>query len=185
MSGSAAYFARYDTVMPYGLKRFQQAESLHFITFSCFHRLPCLAAPAAKEIVEAVLEEARARHQVRVYAYGIMPEHVHVLVNEPPRIVLGQFLKVWKQATSRQLKGEREQFRQDRYYDGNVRGPDEVSEVIRYIHRNPVKRGLVGKPQGLPWSSFSHYLTGVRGTLEIESEWTVRLRQDPLITMRP
>jgi hypothetical protein len=35
--------------MPYGLKRFQRAETLHFITFSCFHRLPFLEAPAPKE----------------------------------------------------------------------------------------------------------------------------------------
>ncbi len=39
--------------MPSGLKRFQEAESLHFITFSCFHRLPLLERPAARETVEA------------------------------------------------------------------------------------------------------------------------------------
>jgi hypothetical protein len=46
--------------MPSGLKRFQKAEGLHFITFSCFHRLPLLEAPAAKDLVEAVLEQIRA-----------------------------------------------------------------------------------------------------------------------------
>jgi putative transposase len=45
--------------------------------------------------------------------------------------------------------------------------------VIRCIHRNPVKRGLVEKPEDWPWSSFRHYATGVQGTVEIESEWTV------------
>jgi putative transposase len=49
--------------MPSGLKRFQQAESLHFIPFSCFHRLPLLEAPGARETVETVLEQTRARHQ--------------------------------------------------------------------------------------------------------------------------
>ena len=47
--------------MPSGLKRFQKAESLHFITFSCFHRLPLLEAPGAREAVEAVLEQTRGR----------------------------------------------------------------------------------------------------------------------------
>ena len=42
--------------MPSGLKRFQQAESLHFITFSCFRRLPLLGAAGARETFEAVLE---------------------------------------------------------------------------------------------------------------------------------
>ena len=90
--------------MPSGLKRFQNAESLHFITFSCFHRFPLLDAPVARETVEAVPEATRARHQSRVYAYVLMPEHVHLLVNEPPQIVLAQFLKAVKQMTSRRLR---------------------------------------------------------------------------------
>ena len=61
-----------DGAMPSGLKRFQQAESLHFITFSCFHRLPLLETPGARETVEAVLEQTLARHDARVYAYVLM-----------------------------------------------------------------------------------------------------------------
>jgi putative transposase len=158
--------------MPSGLKRFQKADSLHFITFSCFRRLPLLGAPGARETVKAVVEQTRARHQARVYAYVLMPEHVHLLVNEPPRILLAQFLKAIKQMTSRKLRGPREKFWQDRYYDSNVRGDKARSEVIRYIHRNPAARGLVEKPEDWPWSSFRHYATGAKGTVEIESQWT-------------
>jgi len=158
--------------MPSGLKRFQQAESLHFITFSCFHRLALLEAAGVRETVEGVLEQTRARHRARVYAYVLMPEHVHLLVNEPPRILLAQFLKVFKQTTSRKLRGASEKFWQDRYYDSNVHGEKARSDVIRYIHRNPVTRGLVEKPEEWPWSSFRHYATGVNGTVEIESQWT-------------
>jgi putative transposase len=175
----------YDSVMPSGLKRFQRAESLHFITFSCFHRFPYLAAPETKYAVEAVLEQIRSRHNARVYAYVLMPEHVHLLLNEPPTILLGQFLKAFKQTVSRRLRGEREQFWQRRYFDANVRGEEARSEVIQYIHRNPVKRGLVERPERYPWSSYNHYATGDRGTVEIESEWTARRRQTPLIAMVP
>ncbi len=158
--------------MPSGLKRFQQAEALHFITFSCFHRLRLLEAPGVRETFEAVLEQTRARHGARVYAYVLMPEHVHLLVNEPPRILLAQFLKAVKQITSRKLRGWREKFWQERYYDSNVRGEKARSEVIRYIHRNPVVRGLVEKPEDWPWSSFRNYATGAKGTVAIESQWT-------------
>jgi hypothetical protein len=101
-----------------------------------------------------------------------MPEHVHLLVNEPGRIVLSQFLKAFKQITSRKLRGPREKFWQDRYYDSNVYGEKARCDVVRYIHRNPVKRGLVEKPEDWPWSSFRHYATGAQGTVEIESQWT-------------
>jgi putative transposase len=171
--------------MPYGLKRYQQAESLHFITFSCFHRLPYLESPEPKTVVEAILEQTRARHQARIYAYVLMPEHVHLLIDEPPAILLAQFLKSFKQAVSRQLKGPRKQFWQDRYFDRNIRGGEARSETIHYIHQNPVKRGLVGSPEEYRWSSHSHYTTGTRGVVEIESEWTARLREDPLIAMKP
>jgi len=157
--------------MPSGLKRFQKADALHFVTFSCFHRLPLLEAPGARDMVEAVLEQTRARHQARVYAYVLMPEHVHLLVNEPAGILLAQFLKAFKQIASRKLRGQREKFWQDRYYDSNVYGEKARGEVIRYIHRNPVKRGLVEKPEDWPWSSFRHYATGVPGLVEIESQW--------------
>src|ERR1039458_4522413 len=108
--------------MPYGLKRFQKAEALHFITFSCFHRLPPLDAPDPKNTVEAVLEQTRARHQARVYAYVLMPEHVHLLINEPPSILMAQFFKAVKQITSRELRGQREKFWQQRYFDRDCHG---------------------------------------------------------------
>ena len=166
--------------MPSGLKRFQKAEALHFITFSCFHRFPLLEAAGARESIEAVLEQTRARHQARIYAYILMPEHVHLLVNEPPQILLAQFLKVVKQVTSRKLRRPHQKFWQDRYYDSNVYGEKARSEVIRYIHRNAVARGLVVKPEQWPWSSFWHYASGAKGTVEIESQWTAFLRGNRL-----
>ena len=166
--------------MPSGLKRFQRAESLHFVTFSCFHRLPFLDGAAAKDTVEAVLERTRHRHQARVYAYVLMPEHIHLLVNEPPSILLAQFLKALKQVTSRMLRGPRKKFWQGRYYDSNVSGEKARSEIIRYIHRNPVARGLVAKPEDWKWSSFRRDQTGAGRTVEIESEWIAFRRGNQL-----
>ena len=99
-----------------------------------------------------------------VYAYVVTPEHVHLLVNEPPVILLAQFVKALKQVTLRKLRGERPRFWQDRYFDANIRGEMARSEVIRYIHRNPVKRGLVTSPELYRWSSFNHYVSGSSGS---------------------
>jgi putative transposase len=106
--------------MPYGLNRFQKAEALHFITFSCFHRLPFLQTPQPKDTIEAVLEQTRARHGARIYAYMLMPEHVHVLINEPPSNLPARVLKAFKQITSRTLRRDRSQFWQARYFDANI-----------------------------------------------------------------
>ena len=50
-------------------------------------------------------------------------------------------------------------------------------EKLRYIHRNPVKRGLCECPEDWEWSSFRHYTTGLEGRVEIESEWTAKTRE--------
>lgn len=77
------------------------------------------------------------------------------------RLPLAQFLKALKQITSRKLRGDRPQFWQDRYFDTNIHGETARSKVIRYIHRNLVKRGLVASPEQYRWSSFNHYATGM------------------------
>ena len=64
-----------------------------------------------------------------------------------------------------------------RYYDFNVWTAKKRIEKLKYIHRNPVKRGLVERPEDWAWSSFRHYLTGESGTVEIESPWTAYRRR--------
>ena len=64
-----------------------------------------------------------------------------------------------------------------RYHDFNVWSERKRIEKLRYIHRNPVRRGLVGNPEDWEWSSYRHYLTGKAGVVEIESHWTARARE--------
>lgn len=68
-------------------------------------------------------------------------------------------------------------FWQTRFYDFNVWSYAKKIEKLKYMHRNPVKRGLVSRPEDWPWSSFRHYALGEIGTVEIESEWTALRRE--------
>jgi putative transposase len=112
-----------------------------------------------------------------------MPEHVHLLTNEPALDTLATFLQILKQLTARELKSaDQKQFWQRRYYDFNVSSQEKFVEKLRYIHRNPVVRGLVPKPEDYRWSSFTHYATGQIGAVEIESEWAARRRGSVLPT---
>jgi len=107
--------------MPTGLKRYQESKQFHFITFSCYHRKPLLLSPEAKGIFEQLLEQVRRRHSLAIAGYVVMPEHVYLLVDEPPVTPLTTVLQVLKQKTSRQLKPlEDDHFWQRRYYDFNV-----------------------------------------------------------------
>jgi hypothetical protein len=63
---------------------------------------------------------------------------------------------------SRRLIGDAEHFWQKRHYDLNIRNHRQFGEKLRYIHRNPVKRGLCEGAEDWEWSSFLHYATGTR-----------------------
>jgi putative transposase len=158
--------------VPWGLKRYQQPRDLHFVTFSCYRRQPLLASACAKRWFQAALEQARRQYDFYVVGYVIMPERVHLLVSEPERSTPARALQAMKQSVARRLIGEEKRFWQARYYDFNVWTVKKRVEKLRYMHRNPVKRGLVVKPEDWAWSSFRHYMTGAEGVVEIESEWT-------------
>jgi putative transposase len=103
-----------------------------------------------------------------------MPEHVHLLVSEPPAAALSKVILALKVSVSGRLP-ERP-FWLKRYYDFNVFSERKRGEKLRYMHRNPVKRGLVSEPDAWEWSSFHHYLTGEVGVVEVESWWTLDRR---------
>jgi putative transposase len=110
-----------------------------------------------------------------------MPEHVHLLVSEPELGVLATVIQALKVSVVRNLRrndiGSGTPLWQKRYYDHNVRGAQSFIEKLRYIHRNPVKRGLVAAAEDWKWSSFRHYRLAEIGPVEIESQWTADRRQ--------
>jgi putative transposase len=168
--------------MPHGLRRLQQSGQSHFVTFTCYHRRPGLVSACACDLFMEVLESMRRRFALRVYGFVVMPEHVHLLLSEPERGVLADAIHYLKLSFGKRVRGRCGElpagiFWQKRYYDRNIRNEREFTEKLRYIHRNPVKRGLVEEPGEWKWSSFRHYAWQEAGGVEIESEWTARERE--------
>lgn len=155
--------------MTRGLKRYQNTGDLHFVTFSCAGRKPYLGSPIARDLFEESLDRARIKYRFAITGYVVMPEHVHLLVSEPSEEPLATALKSLKLSVSKQSR-ERP-FWQPRYYDFNVYTEHKRIEKLRYMHRNPVRRGLVEKPEAWAWSSFRHYSIGEESRLEIASRY--------------
>ncbi len=165
----------YDGRMAKGLVRYQQSGQFHFVTFSCYARQPHLGNCVARELFERSLETMRKRYRFIVAGYVVMPEHIHMLVSEPETVLLSRAIQALKLSVAVQRR-ERP-FWQPRYYDFNVWSERKRVEKLRYMHRNPVKRGLVGEPSEWLWSTFIHWATGEVGTVEIESQWTATRRE--------
>jgi len=87
-------------------------------------------------------------------------------------------IQMLKQITSRKLRPSGLPcFWQVRYYDFPVWSEKKRVEKLRYIHRNPVKRGLVPRPEDWEWSSFRQWAMGSEGRVEVECQRTARRRE--------
>ena len=170
--------------MPDHPHRFSGGRDLHFVTFSCYQRRPLLDHPLRRDLILEILERIRRRYRLVVLGYVVMPEHVHLLVSEPQRANLSIAIQALKLGFVRSLErsvvprsrkvGETwgtprsadnpNRFWQTRFYDFNVWTEEKRIEKLRYIHRNPVKRGLVASPEQWP---FRWYLSGEKGPVKI------------------
>ena len=114
-----------------------------------------LRIPAIGELTQgALLHFDGVRYQLS--AWVVMPNHVHVLAELKPDRLLPEVLHSWKSFTSKEankILGRRGQFWQEEYFDRYIRNTRHYECAIRYIHENPVKAGLVARPEDWPYSS--------------------------------
>ncbi|MGA2203368.1 MAG: transposase [Halobacteriota archaeon] len=195
LSPSPTWLRDYSVAMRHTLRRYYGAGDLHFITCSCYRRQPLLGTARRRNLLLTVLEQVRRRYQFVVVGYVVMPEHIHLLISEPqvktPSTVMqalklgfarrviadAQRLGVRHDPTSRKTREvghphTAQHVWQKRFYDFNVWTEHKRIEKLRYMHRNPVQRGLVASPELWRWSSFRAYALGEAGPVRV-NEWEV------------
>jgi len=89
--------------MPSGLHRTYGAHHLHFITCSCYRRLPFLNSAKSRDRFLSILEQTRERYRFVVVGYVLMPEHFHLLITEPEVGTPSTVMQVLKQRTAHSL----------------------------------------------------------------------------------
>ena len=176
------------------LKRRYGLGQLHFITCSCYRRLPLFSSVRARNVFLMILNEVRERYDFALIGFVVMPEHIHLLMGEPNMADPSRVMQVLKQRVSRKLRGRRRKktasgqmglwevreekrlprFWQRRFYDFNVWSKKKRNEKLNYMHFNPVKRGLVGHPKEWEWSSYRFYWKGEKGLCPPNPGWQPR-----------
>jgi len=126
-----------------------------FLTLCCENRNHALAdGSLARRVIEVLRETAR-RHAFVVHAYCLMPDHLHALVEG--RDVSSNclnFVGHFKRQTTvlfRQASPCASLW-QKKFYDHILRGRDPLPSVAAYIWMNPVRQGIVSKPEDYPYS---------------------------------
>jgi putative transposase len=180
--------------MPPRLHRYYGADYLHFITTSCYQRFPWLDHASSRDLFLQTLEQVRRRYRFVVVGYVVMPEHVHLLLSEPERGNPSIVMQVLKQGFARKLlrelraphssqQGPRWETAiaeghiwQRRFYDFVVSTEHKRVEKLRYMHRNPVERGLVLEPGQWVWSSYRDYAHGQCGPVLVNEQRPAELK---------
>lgn len=98
----------------------------------------------AGECIQA-LEEVSGHYGIKVYAYCLMPDHVHLLVESSTGGDLARFVAAWKSRCYSicRTRGRKRPMWQRSFHDHALRADEEVRSVAEYIFGNPVRAGLV------------------------------------------
>jgi putative transposase len=151
-----------------------------------------LGTARRRDLLLTVLEQMRKRYQFVVAGYVVMPEHIHLLISEPQKKNPSTVIQALKISFARRVLAQARRRRnpsqaslfdhapqhvwQKRFhhsdYDFNVWTERKRIEKLRYMHRNPVKRGLVESPELWRWSNFRAYFLREAGRVRV-NEWEV------------
>ncbi len=175
--------------MPSRLQRHDEPGQVHFITFSCFRRLRFLQHDVVKLTFINAMKRVRDKFHIRWIGYVIMPEHIHLLVvpqalGSDDIVPISRLLNelkggsghdgkealraVWRKQDSLGTSPldawatgpDPKPFWKPRGYDFNVLQDETLVQKLDYIHKNPIRRGLVDRPEQWQWSSFRYYQMG-------------------------
>jgi REP element-mobilizing transposase RayT len=114
-----------------------------------------------------LLQTTRTRHPFFLYAYVLMPNHFHLLVEvgETPTSRIMQALLTGYARGFNRVHRRRGHVFQGRHKAIMCDRDSYLVELVRYIHLNPVRAGLVRTPAAWRWSGHNEYLGTVRPTL--------------------
>ncbi len=156
-------------------KNFNEPGHAHELTFSCYQGFPFFRRQRTCEWLVEAVESARNSLSFDVWAWVIMPDHVHLIVHpHNPQYDMAKIRRLIKEPTARKAvawikehdpewlsKIERKRGSRSEYlfwqsgggYDRNITEPETLLKMIDYIHENPVRKGLTTRATEWKWSS--------------------------------
>jgi len=133
---------------------YAQVGGICSVTIAVQARTPVFADRAVASSAVQVLREHATRTGVRIDAFCVMPDHVHIVLG--PSVAcdvitfVGQFKNLAQRAAWAQ--GVQGAFWQNRFWDRFLRAEEQLERVVEYVLNNPVRRGLVEHWKDYPFS---------------------------------
>ena len=178
-----------DTLRPHRKTQHKEGD-IHFLTFSTFHQQPFFPGAYAAEWFLQFLAKARERCPFQLFAYVIMPEHIHLILRPGDGVTMQKIYWHLKRPMTDKVvlwvKEHHPEFltrmvdaqptgdvtyrfwQRGGGYDRWMRSASDLHEKIKYIHRNPVRRGLVSRSEEWKYSSAAEWVLGEPGPVPID-----------------
>ena len=162
-----------------------------YITTVVHNRLPLFTKPAYVIPLFDSLLYYRSRYRFRLHGYVCMPDHLHLLIWPQQPNDVDAIMRDFKGFTARRIvhqaqaeenaallaqlcsesRRSEHQVWQESFWEQDVFSQSYMREKLIYLHRNPVRAGLVQKPEEYRYSSYRTYLTGEQWLIEVDRNW--------------
>jgi len=137
----------------------------YHVTLRGNHRQDIFQDPADRSALDAIARGACERTGARVIAYCWMTNHIHLVVRVDLQ-PLGDLMQIIGSRYARYLQrrcGTTGHLFERRYHAVLLIRQEQLLHVVRYVHLNPVRAGMVAAPGDYPWSSHRRYVGVVDG----------------------
>jgi putative transposase len=145
------------------LRRLVVSDRWFFVT--------CRVLPGRRHLADSefaslaqVVCERREEHGFLLSAWVLLPDHLHAILYSAHPLTISRVLESVKDAATKRINRSRREVGrlfQPRFFDRALRTVREYNEKVQYIHLNPVKAGLVSRPEDWAWSSVHDYVGSV------------------------
>jgi REP-associated tyrosine transposase len=163
------------------LRRLVLSDRYFFVTCNLCRNGPGAASLLTEKdfaSLAAAIASTREAFRFLLTAWVFLPDHWHALIFPPFPLTISKVMKVIKSRSTYQINDDRKTtgaLWQARFYERALRNIKEYHDSLAYIHFNPVKRGLVARPEQWRWSSIHSYGGPQEPPLEVDR---VRLPSD-------
>ncbi len=171
---------------------YENEPHAHYLTFSCYNKLWLFKHPKLYDQFIEHVGKTRDRLEFKLWAFIVMPNHVHLLIYPRPDVTISSVLyaikrpfsyqaakflnehfpEVWNKIQVKQAGRIVSRFWQrGGGYDRNIFGMDALRKTIQYIHYNPVRKGLVKSVLEWKWSSVHFWENESNKPIKVDKPW--------------
>jgi len=133
------------------------------------------------EKFKALLRKYREKHNFKLYAYSLMPNHVHLLIETTTTASISTIMHALNMSYAKYFNarhGRVGHVWQGRFHSSIIDSENYFLEVMRYMDLNPVRAGMCEKPDQYEWSSHRHFALGKHDDLVDSHELYDNLGED-------